>query len=113
MIHWISTAFGDSDIMYVSEDIGDWVRRPQELLQGKTACLDIWSTLSFVIFKVLDTRGFSENIVTAVSKQVFTLVGLAYINDCDLIQSSNNPIDILVYIQSLINSWGSLMEVTG
>ena len=113
MIHRIRTAFGDSDIMYRGEDIGDWVNKPQGVLQGNTAGSDIWSALSSVKFKLLHSRGFAENIVTAVSKQVLTLVGFVYVDDCGLIQSVNNPINVLAYMQSLINSWGSLMEVTG
>ena len=113
MIHRIRTAFGDSDITYGGEDIGNWENKPQGVLQGNTAGPDIWSALSSVIFKVLHSRGFAEHIVTAISKQVFTLVGFAYVDDCDLIQSGTNPIEVLASMQSLINSWGSLMEVTG
>ena len=65
-----------------------------------------------MIFKVFHSRGFAENIVTAVSKQVFTLEGFAYVDDCDLIKSGKNPTDVLVSMQSLINIWGNLMEVT-
>ena len=87
MIHRIRTAFGDSDITYGCEDIGNWENEPQGVLQGNTAGPDIWSALSSVIFKVLHSRGFAENIVSSITKQVFTLVGFAYVDDCDLIQS--------------------------
>ena len=62
---------------------------------------------------MLHSRGFAETIVSAITKQVFTLVGFAYVYDCDLIQSGTKPIEVLASMQSLINSWGSLMEVTG
>ena len=60
MIHMIRTAFGDSDITYGGEDIGDWENQPQGVLQGNTAGPDIWSALSSVIFNVLHSRGFAE-----------------------------------------------------
>ena len=87
--------------------------KPQGVLQGNTAGPDIWSVLRSVIFNVLHSRGFSESLVLAISKQVFTLVGFAYMDECDLIQSGTNLIEVLLSIQSLINSWGNLMEVTG
>ena len=40
-------------------------------------------------------------------------MGFSYVDDCDLIQSGTKPIEVLASMQSLINSWGSLMEVTG
>ena len=34
-------------------------------------------------------------------------------DDCDLIQAGTDPTEVLESIQSLINKWGSLMEVKG
>ena len=109
----IRTTFGDSNIVYGGEDIGNWENEPQGVLQGNTAGPDIWSALSSVMFKVLHSRSFAENIVSSITKQVFTLVGFSYVGYCDLIQSGTQPIEVLASIQSLINSWGSIMEVTG
>ena len=41
------------------------------------------------------------------------MVGFAYVDDSDLIQSGTDPIHVLTSMQNLINSWGSLMAVTG
>ena len=51
--------------------------------------------------------------VSSISKQLFTLIGFAYVDDCDLFQVGCDPLEVLTSMQSLINSWGSLMEVTG
>ena len=51
--------------------------------------------------------------MSSISKQVFTLIGFAYVDDCDLFEVGVNPIEVLSSMQKLINSWGSLMEVTG
>ena len=41
------------------------------------------------------------------------MVGFAYVDDCDLIQSGTDPIEVLSSMQALLQDWGSLMEVTG
>ena len=51
--------------------------------------------------------------VSSISKQLFTLIGFAYVDDCDLFQIGSDPISVLSSMQRLINSWGDLMEVTG
>ena len=51
--------------------------------------------------------------MSAISKQLFTLVGFAYVDDCDLLQVGKDPLDVMSSIQALINSWGTFMEVTG
>ena len=40
------------------------------------------------------------------------MVGFAYVDDSDLIQSSNDPLEVLILMQEVINSWGYLMEVS-
>ena len=113
MIHRIRTAFGDSELTYGGESIGDWKNYPQGILQGNTAGPDIWSALSSVVFEILHKRGFGCEIISSISKQLLVLVGFAYVDDCDLMHKGRNPCEVLTSMQNLINSWGSLMEVTG
>ena len=72
----------------------------------------IWLILSLAIFDILHKRGFTSNITSAISKQLFTLVGFAYVDDCDLIQVGDERIDVLQSMQKLTNSWEILVEVT-
>ena len=51
--------------------------------------------------------------VSSISKQLFTPIGFAYVDDCDLFQIGSDPVSVLSSMQRLINSWGDLMEVTG
>ena len=44
---------------------------------------------------------------------MFALIGCVYVDDCDLFQVGHTPILVLTSIQSLINSWSSLIEITG
>jgi len=113
MIHRIRTAFGDSEITYGGDDIGEWMNYPQGVLQGNASGPTIWSVLSSIIFEILHKRGFAIEYCTSISKELFHMVGFAYVDDCDLIQSGSDPITVLQSMQNLINSWGSLMEVTG
>ena len=113
MIHRIRTVYGDSDITYGGDNIGNWDNWPRGVLQGNSAGPAIWSTLSSVIFDILYSRGFSSDIMSSISKQLFTLVGFAYVDDCDIFQVGDDPTSVLASMQSSINSWESLMEVTG
>ena len=116
MIHRIRTLFGDSDITWGGEDlddIQDWENYPQGVLQGNTAGPTIWSLLSSIIFEILHKRGFAVEFCTAISKELFCLVGFAYVDDSDLIQTGSDPVQVLNSMQKLINSWGELIDVTG
>ena len=113
MIHRIKTIYGESEITYGGEDLGNWENYPQGVLQGNASGPSIWLTLSSLIFEILHKRGFSATISSSISKQLFTLVGFAYVDNSDLIQVGSTPLEVLASMQSLINSWGSLMEVTG
>ena len=69
--------------------------------------------LSSVVFEILHKRGFAVEVCTSISKQLFKMVGFAYVDDCDLFQSGNEPIDVLASTQDLLVSWSSLIDVTG
>ena len=49
----------------------------------------------------------------AISKELFKLVGFAYVDDSDLLQTGSDPIAMLASMQELINGWSSLIDVTG
>jgi len=40
-------------------------------------------------------------------------VGFAFVDDCDLIQSGQDPHTVAESVQAVIREWGDLMEVTG
>ena len=113
IVYRIRTAFGDSDITYGGDDIGDWWNYPQGVLQGNTCGPDKLITLSSVVFDILHKRGFGVDVTSSISKDFFKIVGFAYVDNYDLIQSGSDPLTILASIKDLINSWSSLMEVTG
>ena len=68
MIHKIRTSFGDSDITYGGEDIGDWENFPQGVLKDNASGPSICTVLSSVIFEFLHSRGFATEFCTVLSK---------------------------------------------
>ena len=47
------------------------------------------------------------------SKQLFALMGFMYVDDYDLFQCGTDPQEVIVSMQSVISSWGSLVKVVG
>ena len=113
MIHKIRTVYGDSDLTYGGEDIGDWENFPQGVLQGNASGPQIWSILSSIIFSILRKKGFGTKFCSCLSKSLFIMLGYSYVDDCDLLQAQENPTSTLQSMQEVINQWSELMEVTG
>ena len=92
----------------------DWQFTPQVVLQDNATGPTIWSVLSSVIFEmILHEKGFGVEFCSAISKQLFLLVGFSYVDDCDLIQSGEDPLTVARSMQRVIQQWGDLVEVTG
>ena len=84
MTHIIRTAYGDSELTYGGDTHEGWKLFPQGILRGNTAEPDIWTAFSSVVFEVLHKREFGCKITTAISKQLYIMVGFAYVDDFDL-----------------------------
>ena len=113
MVHSIRTMYGDSTLTYGGDEIGSWNNYPQGVLQGNACGSTIWVLISSLIFEILRKRGLAAEICTAISKQVFHMVGFAYVDDSDLIQSGLDPLEVISWMQDLLNNWCRLMGVTG
>ena len=113
MIHRVRTAFGDSDKHYGGDDLEPGENFLQGMVQGNAAGPSMWTILSSIIFEVLHSRGHSTFFCSAISRQVFCLLGFMYVDDCDLFQVGEDPAVVLTSMQSVINSWGSIVKVLG
>ena len=113
MVHRVRSAYGDSEGTYGGGDIGTWENFPQGILQGSACGPALWSIISSVIYKCLHKKGFSNFFCSALSQELFVLVGFSYVDDTDLFQTGASPIEVLEYMQALLNNFGSLMRVTG
>ena len=52
MVHQIRTMYGDSDITYGGDDIGDWANFAQRVLQGSASGQTIWALLISIVFRL-------------------------------------------------------------
>ena len=68
MVHQIETIYGDYDITYGGDDIGNWANYTHRVLQGNTSGPTIWAFTSSIIFEILQKRGFAVEICTSLSK---------------------------------------------
>ena len=112
MINRSRATYGDSKISYGSDDISKRKKIPQGVLEGYFSAPAIWTVPSSIVFEILHKQGFAVPIRSAISQNIFLLVELSYVDDCDLIQSGFNPEEVLISMHSLINIWGSLIKVT-
>ena len=90
MVHCICTAFGDSKGTYGGDDIGNWEHEPQGILQGNASGPHIWTVVNLVVFNILRHKGHGSQFCTALSKEMFVLIGFSYVDDCDLIQTGQD-----------------------
>ena len=113
MIHRVRTAFGDSDKHYGGEDIVPGENYLQGMVQGNAAGPAMWSLLSSIIFECLHKQGHSTFFCSAISRQLFSILGFMYVDDCDLFQTGSDPKEVLESMQRVINSWRLLVKVLG
>jgi len=71
----VRTVFRYSDIVHSGDDWENWHFAPQGVLKGNAAGPAIWSILSSVIFDILRDKGQSDEFCSAISKELFLLVG--------------------------------------
>ena len=83
IVHRIRTAFGDIDITYGKNNIGDWWNYAQGVLQCNAYIPVILIALSSVLFDILHKRGFGVDITASISKEIFKIVGFDYVDNCD------------------------------
>jgi len=113
MVHCIRTAFGDSKDTYGGDDIGIWEFEPQGILQGNASSPHIWTVVSSVVFNILRGKGHGSQFCTALSKEIFVLVGFSYVDDCDdLIQTGQDVGEVMTSMQQVVDSWTDQVEVT-
>ena len=111
--HRIRCAFGDSRDTYGS----DRRERPmQGLYQGNGAGPVIWAAVSSPILQILRDRGFGTKFVSSLSNQRTQIVGFAFVDDTDLIQTAtaNEGIrEVHEELQKSVDHWEGLIKATG
>jgi len=77
MVHRVQTAFGDSERTYSGNYFENWLFTPQGILQeNASGPAIVWMIISSLIFDNLRQKGHSDRFCSAISKELFLLVGL-------------------------------------
>jgi hypothetical protein len=108
--HTIRTAYGDSDKTYG----GDlWVIPMQGVYQGNGAGPIIWAVVSSPLLRIMKEEGFGIFLKTRLSGQDIRIVGYAFVDDTDLIQTGQNSQttgeEVCQDMQKALNMWEGLI----
>jgi len=113
MKFFLRTAHGDSDNFYGG---GTSVLPFQGVCQGNGAGPAIWLAVSMVLMNMIKSHGSSATFTTPISKLSTSLIGLIYVDDCDLFavnSDSSRPQAVVDSLQKNINLWQGGLIVTG
>jgi hypothetical protein len=82
--HQICTAYGDS-----SESYGGtvWTVPMQGVYQGNGAVPIIWAVISSPLLQIMKEEGFGTFFCTSITDDKIQLVGYAFVDDTDLVQT--------------------------
>ena len=111
--HSIRCAYGDSTETYGSEV---WAAPMQGLYQGNGAGPIVWAVVSSPVLQIMRREGFGTFFKTSLSGKTIRLVGYAFVDDTDFIQTAKNGQNIQEVIDQLqdsINMWEGLIQSTG
>ena len=112
--HTIRCAFGTSTESYGKEL---WAVPMQGVYQGNGAGPVIWAVVSSPLLQILKEEGFGTFFKAGISKTEIRLVGYAFVDDTDLIQTSKYPSqtfkEVLEEAQKALDWWEGLVRATG
>jgi len=113
MKFFLRTSHGDSDTFYG----GGTSSLPfQGVCQGNGAGPTIWLAISMVLMDMLHQHGHSAVFTSPISKVSTSLLGLIYVDDCDLFAVDSDgchPQAVVTNLQRNINLWQGGVAVTG
>ena len=111
--HTICCAYGNSDNTYGSDT---WEKPMQGVYQGNGAGPIIWAVVSSPLLQILNEEGYGTFFQTALTNQPIRIVGYAFVDDTDLIQTAKESEtfqDVLQEMQHAMNLWEGLIKNTG
>ena len=109
--HYVRTNFGDSSTSYACIQIPF-----QGVYQGNGAGPGIWMLVSVPIINMLKARGFGFKVTNVMSREHFSFVCYAFVDDTDLLHSSDtdNGIEGLVEeMQAVVDTWEGGLRASG
>ena len=110
----VRTAYGDSETTY-GGDI--WIVPMQGIGQGNGIGPATWAVVSTPLLKILKQEGHGLCYHTALTKDKIHIVGYAFVDDVDLIESTRNDTDTWVEVakrmQDALTLWEGVLSATG
>ena len=111
--HYIRTGKGDSHKSYGGKT---WIRLPHGIGQGNGAGPGLWACVSTPLFEILRKEGYGGYFKSPITGTIFSLVGFAFVDDADLLQTGHHgePIQNLVTkAQNQLTLWEEVLRATG
>ena len=112
--HTIRCAYGDSTKTYGNEL---WAVPMQGVLQGNGAGPVIWAVVSSPILQIMRAKGYGTFFKASISGSEIRLVGYAFVDDTDLMQTARNWDEniesVIKEMQNALNLWEGLIKATG
>jgi hypothetical protein len=112
--HTIRCAYGTSTESYGDER---WAVPMQGVYQGNGAGPVIWAVVSSPVLQLLRKEGYGAFFKAAISGNEIRLVGYAFVDDTDLIQTGISSMDsfasVFTQAQKALDRWEALIKATG
>jgi hypothetical protein len=110
--HYIRTNFGDSNTSYACVEI-----LFQGMYQGKNgAGPGIWLLISIPIINMLKACGFGFQVMHILSKETFSFLCYAFMDDTDLVHSSTADLGVKQLVsemQEVVDTWEGGLRASG
>ena len=109
--HYVRTNFGDSATSYACVEIPF-----QGVLQGNGAGPGIWLLVSIPIINMLKQAGFGFKVINVITKENFSFVCYAFVDDTDLVHSSDDDLGLeglVTEMQAVVDTWEGGLRASG
>ena len=122
MLFFLRTAHGDSDSFYsastdqAAQNEGN-IHPYQGTCQGNGAGPSLFLGVSAPCVLYMHGKGFAAHLVSAFSTAIFSIVGILYVDDTDLLAIASYPSEsaeqVSIRMQDMVNHWRGCLRVTG
>jgi hypothetical protein len=122
MIFFLRTAHGDSDSFYsastdqAAQNEGN-IHPYQGTCQGNGADPSLFLGVSAPCVLYMHGKDFAAHLVSAFSMAIFSIVGILYVDDTDLLAIASYPSEsaeqVSIRMQDIVNHWRGCLRVTG
>jgi hypothetical protein len=111
--HYVRTSYGKSDTYFEAQAVNPVAI--QGIGQGNGAGPQIWAAISSLLLDILRKQQLGATFRTPISKKQIQLVGYAYVDDTDIVTTTDDDDYRLTAerMQQGINTWEGIIDATG